>query len=168
MDKRFKFLFLLFLAFGVSVADAQIRVYRWKDKDGRTVVGEKPPEGSFSVEEIDVQEPPAPSKPAATPRGRGSGSSSAWGDMKKEEAALDARMEARRRSEALAEQASERRRLACADAKSRQAYVDSVRGRTVWRTDPATGEQTPIPDNERSAAEADISRTLRENACGEM
>ncbi|MDR1163443.1 MAG: DUF4124 domain-containing protein [Candidatus Accumulibacter sp.] len=166
MDKRFKFLFLIFLAFGVSVADAQIRVYRWKDKDGRTVVGEKPPEGNFTVEEIDVNEPPPPSKPAATPRGRGN--SSALGDMKKEEAALDARMEARRRSEALAEQASEKRRLACADAKARQAYVDSVRGRTVWRTDPATGEQTPIPDSERAATEADISRTMRENACEEM
>jgi hypothetical protein len=164
MDGRFKFLFFLFLIFGVSTIDAQIQVYRWKDKDGRTVVGAKPPEGEVSVERILVSEPPQPSKPAATPRGRSSPST----DLKREEAAQRERMEMRRRQEAAAEATREKRQRACADARARKAYVDSVRGRTVWRTDPSTGEQTPIPDDERAAMEADTAKALRENECEAM
>jgi hypothetical protein len=164
MDGRFRFLFLFFLIFGASAADAQIQVYRWKDKDGRTVVGQTPPKGDVPVERIIVNEPPPPSKPVAAPRGR----SSPLTDLKKEEAAQRERMETRRRLEAVAEQAREKRRRACVDARAQKAYVDSVRGRTVWRTDPSTGEQTPIPDSERAAMEADAARALRENECEAM
>ncbi|MDR1367450.1 MAG: DUF4124 domain-containing protein [Candidatus Accumulibacter sp.] len=164
MCGRFRFLFFLFLVLEVGAAHAQIQVYRWKDKDGRTVIGEAPPEGNPSVEKIIVSEPPPPSRPAAASRARPSFGK----DLKKEEAALEQRMEARRKSEAAAEQAREKRQNACADARARQAYVDSIRGRTVWRTDPATGEQTPIPDDERGAMEADVTNAMRMNDCEAM
>ena len=155
MDKRFLILCVL-LFLGVSGAEAQIQVYRWKDKDGRIVVGDAPPEDNPSVEKITVREPPPPSKPSASHRPSSSGTN--W---KKEESDFRNRLEA----EANAERNREKKQRACADARARKAYVDSIRGRTVWKTDPATGEQTLVSDEDRATMESEASNAMQMGDC---
>ncbi|MDR2507042.1 MAG: DUF4124 domain-containing protein [Candidatus Accumulibacter sp.] len=152
-DKRFSILcFLLF--FGVSGTEAQIQVYRWKDKDGRIVVGDAPPENNPSVEKITVKEPPPPSRPAASRRQPSSGAG--W-----KESDFRGRLEA----EANAERNREKKQRACADARARKAYVDSIRDRAVWKTDPATGEQTLVSDEDRAAMESEVSNAIQKGDC---
>jgi hypothetical protein len=141
---------VLFLA--AAIADAQ--VYKWKDRDGRDVFGDTPPQDA-PAEKMRLPDLPvskdAPNAPAS------------WQD---EEYMFKQRQIDREKAEAKVAKAEEEKKRVCASLRDRQKYLQAIQGRRVVRWNSDKGEYEYLTDNDRTAMQNRVREALDQSACG--
>jgi hypothetical protein len=145
---------VLFFAVAMSSQLADGQVYRWKDKDGKAVFGDTPPQDAPAEK---MRLPDLPASPRDAPN-----APATWQD---EEYMFKQRQLDRERAETKAAQDAEEKKRRCTSLRDRQKYLQAIQGRRVARWNSDKGEYEYLTDDDREAMQNRVSEALDRSAC---
>ncbi|MDR1367451.1 MAG: DUF4124 domain-containing protein [Candidatus Accumulibacter sp.] len=152
-SKRFFLSLILFFAFA-AIPTAEAQVYKWKDKNGKIVFGDVPPEGA-SAEKIGLPDLPSSAQDVSR-------ESTRWQDQ---EYMFQQRRLHREKEETKAAQNEANKKKFCASLRDRQKYLQTIRGRRVARWNQEKGDYDFLTDEDRAAMEDRTREAIDRSAC---
>ncbi|MDR2507043.1 MAG: DUF4124 domain-containing protein [Candidatus Accumulibacter sp.] len=149
------FLCFILLLTAAAMPEANAQIYKWKNKEGRTVYGDAPPAGESSAEKINLPDSSPPAQDASGPNT----------DWHAKEVEFQQRRISKAKSQINADKAEERRKQHCASLLRDKSFLQRIHGRRVASWNEEKGDYDFLTDEDRAAMEKRLSENLERYSC---